>query len=55
MGYEVVEYYGYFGHTYYAKKLPLLDWAHRLKTKWLLSRPIPGLTSYATVILRRPE
>jgi SAM-dependent methyltransferase len=54
LGYEVCEYYGYFGHTYYAKKLPLLDRLHRMKTNWLLKNPIAALTSYATVILRRP-
>jgi len=54
IGYEVVEYRGYFGHTYYAKRAPVLDWAHRLKTKWLLKKPIARLTSYATVLLRRP-
>lgn len=54
IGYEVVEYHGYFGHTYYAKRVPLLDWAHQLKTRWLLKRPLASLTSYATVLLRRP-
>jgi SAM-dependent methyltransferase len=54
LGYEVSEYYGYFGHTYYAKKLPWLHKLHRMKTDWLLEHPIPALTSYATVMLRRP-
>ncbi len=41
LGYEVAEYRGYFGHTYYAKKLPVLHKLHSLKTRWLLRNPVP--------------
>jgi hypothetical protein len=54
LGYEVLEYRGYFGHNYYAKRLRMLDFLHEKKTKFLLRIPIPFFTSYATVILRRP-
>jgi SAM-dependent methyltransferase len=55
LGYEILEYRAYFGHGYYAKRLPPLDLLHRLKTSFLLQKPSPYLTSYATIILRRPS
>lgn len=54
LGYEILEYRAYFGHTYYTFRLPLLDKVHRQTTKLLLKTPIAFFTSYATVILRRP-
>jgi len=54
LGYEVLAYDGYFGHPYYQSKLCPLDWLERLKSRALLARPIPLLTAYATVILRKP-
>jgi hypothetical protein len=54
LGYEVLEYRAYFGHNYYAFRLPLLHLVHRQKTNLLLKAPIALFTSYATVILRRP-
>jgi hypothetical protein len=52
LGFEVEEYRGYFGHGYYSRIAPL----HRIelaKTRWLLDHPLPALTSYAMVVLRR--
>jgi SAM-dependent methyltransferase len=54
LGYEILEYRAYFGHNYYAPKLPLLDRVHRQTTKLLLKAPIAFFVSYATIILRRP-
>jgi SAM-dependent methyltransferase len=54
LGYEVLEYRAYFGHNYYAPRLPLLHLVHCQKTNLLLKLPIAFFTSYATVILRRP-
>jgi SAM-dependent methyltransferase len=54
LGYDIVEYRAYFGHNYYAPKLPLLHRVHRQATKLLLKAPIALFVSYATVILRRP-
>lgn len=56
LGYEVVEYRGYFGHPYYnqplMKPVRVLEEA---KSAWLCHHPIPALTSYAVVILRKPR
>ena len=54
LGYEILEYRAYFGHNYYAHKLPLLHLVHRQATNLLLKIPIPLFVSYATIILRRP-
>jgi hypothetical protein len=54
LGYDIVEYRAYFGHNYYAPKLPLLHLVHRQTTNLLLKVPIAFFVSYATIILRRP-
>jgi SAM-dependent methyltransferase len=55
LGFEVVEYRGYFGHRYYARRgLGLLNRLEEVKSAWLLEHPLPALTSYAAVILRKP-
>jgi SAM-dependent methyltransferase len=56
LGYEIVEYRGYFGHPYYNQPLmkPLRA-LEEAKSKWLSRHPIPALTSYAVVILRKPR
>lgn len=56
LGYEIVEYRGYFGHPYYDR--PLLRPVRALeqaKAAWLVRHPIAALTSYAVVILRKPR
>jgi SAM-dependent methyltransferase len=55
IGFQVLQYSGYFGHAYYAPRMP---WLHRIemqKARFLLKHPIPQLCSYATVVLRKPE
>jgi SAM-dependent methyltransferase len=54
LGYDIVEYRAYFGHNYYAPRLPLLHLVHRQTTKLLLKARIALFVSYATIILRRP-
>lgn len=54
IGFEIVEYRGYFGHNYYAPRLPLLHVVNRRTADLLLKTPIASLTSYATVVLRKP-
>ncbi len=54
LGYEVLLYKGFFGHSGYYSKLPVLGKLHALKTTFLLRRPIPLLTSYAYIVLRKP-
>jgi 2-polyprenyl-3-methyl-5-hydroxy-6-metoxy-1,4-benzoquinol methylase len=53
LGYEVIEYGGFFGHAGYYQKLPPVRWLHGLTTRWLLRTPKPLLTSYARVVLKR--
>lgn len=53
VGFEIVEYTGYFGHGYFGPVKPLDRLEQRLSA--LLERhPVPALTSYACVVLRRP-
>lgn len=52
VGFEVVEYVGYFGHDYY-EPVPGLRAISRSIAAGLTKRPIPWLTSYAHVVLRR--
>jgi len=53
LGFEVVEYTGYFGHGYYQRRLPLLHRLEQGKAEWLVRHPHPWLTSYARVVLRK--
>lgn len=53
LGYDVVQYRGFFGHGYYSK-IKLLDKLNWIKTNFLLNHPNPVLTSYAYVVLRKP-
>ena len=52
IGYDVVEYNGFFGHGYYNKIKPLKK-LHEVKTRYLLKHPNPLLTNFAYVILRK--
>ncbi len=54
LGFEVLEYRGFFGHRYYQRRFPLLHRLELLKEAWLVEHPVPQLTAYASVILRRP-
>jgi len=57
IGFEVVEYRGFFGHPYYNNYPTLLRPLRALeerKAAWLRRHPIPELTSYAVVVLRKP-
>lgn len=52
IGYEIVEYVGYFGHNYY-KKISFLNRAEILKAELLKKFPLPYLTAYAHIILKK--
>jgi SAM-dependent methyltransferase len=54
IGYEIIEYRGFFGSTYY-KRIPILRNLHRIYINYLIKHPNPLLTSFAQVILRKPE
>ena len=53
LGYDVVEYRGFFGHPYYSK-IKVLDKLNSNKTNFHLKHPNPVFTSYAYVVLRKP-
>ncbi len=55
LGFEIVEFRGYFGHPYYNR--PMMGPLRRLedvKAAWLSRHPIALLTSYAALVLRKP-
>ncbi len=52
LGYEIVAYRGFFGHTYYSK-IPLLGTLARRLGDFLVAHPLPHLTSYAYLVMRR--
>jgi 2-polyprenyl-3-methyl-5-hydroxy-6-metoxy-1,4-benzoquinol methylase len=54
LGYEVVEYRGYFGHSGYYNSFGALRKLHEFKTRYLLRHPFPLLTSFACIVLRKP-
>ncbi len=54
LGFEILQYTGYFGHAYYRLRLPFLEPLEKLKIRLLLKHPIPQLCSYATVVMRKP-
>jgi 2-polyprenyl-3-methyl-5-hydroxy-6-metoxy-1,4-benzoquinol methylase len=53
LGYDIVEYKGFFGHNGYYKKIKLLEKIHISKTNYLLRHPNPLFTSYAYVVLKK--
>lgn len=54
VGFEIYRYIGFFGHESYYRRLPLIRNLHRLTTAGLLRHPVPWLTSFAYLILRKP-
>lgn len=53
MGYEVVEYTGFYG-TPYLGRIPIVNRADHALSAWLARRRVRDLTSYAYLLLRRP-
>jgi len=53
LGFDVLEYTGYFGHRYYSHRVPWLQALEDRKARWLARHPHPLLTSYAHVVLRK--
>jgi SAM-dependent methyltransferase len=54
IGFEVIEYIGYFGHDYY-RKFRLLQSLENLKSHFLVRHPIAAMTSYAYVVLKKAK
>ena len=53
VGFQVESWSGAYGHGYY-RVLPPLDALERAKSRFLLKHPVPALTSFAAVVLRKP-
>jgi SAM-dependent methyltransferase len=53
VGFKVEEWHGAFGHHYY-HVIPPLAALERAKSNFLLEHPVPALTSFAVVVLRKP-
>ena len=54
LGYEVLEYAGFFGHGYYDRS-PVLRHLHSGVRGFLLRYPVSYLTSFSWIVLRKPE
>ena len=54
VGFEVVEYHGFFGHDGYYRRLGPILWFHRKLCDWLVAHPVAHLTSYSFVVLQKP-
>lgn len=52
VGFEVERYTGYYGHGFY-RRLPPLAAAQRAFNRLLIAHPVPALTAFALVVLRR--
>lgn len=53
-GYEIEAYVGCFGHRAYYLKVPFLLSLHDKLAKALVRHPIPQITSFACMVVRRP-
>jgi SAM-dependent methyltransferase len=54
VGYEIERYVGFYGHGFYTAVEPVAA-LHRRIVRWLVGHPVPALTSFAVVVLRRPS
>jgi len=54
VGFEVLSYTGYFGHSYY-ERIPFLNFLEKAKTEFLLKNSNAHLCSYGQILLRRKE
>lgn len=54
IGYEIEMYRGFFGHTYY-NKLPVLRSVAGALARYLVEHPVPQLTSFAWLLMRKPR
>jgi SAM-dependent methyltransferase len=55
IGFQVEKYIGFFGHGSYYEKIPPIYWMHLKQARWLREHPIPYLTSFAYLVVRKPE
>jgi SAM-dependent methyltransferase len=52
LGYAIDEFRGFFGHAYY-RRIPVARQISEATTAWLQSHPVPHLTTFAFLVLRR--
>jgi SAM-dependent methyltransferase len=50
---NIVLYRGFFGHSYYQKRLQPIDWLSRRLAGFLVEHPVPALTSFAYLVLQK--
>jgi SAM-dependent methyltransferase len=55
LGYTVEEYIGFFGHSGYYEKVPAVKRLHEAISSWFMRHPVPQLTSFAYLLLRKPS
>jgi SAM-dependent methyltransferase len=55
VGYTVEEYIGFFGHSGYYEKFPPAKRLHEAISNWFMRHPVPQLTSFAYLLLRKPS
>jgi SAM-dependent methyltransferase len=55
LDFEVEQYVGCFGHPLYYQRWPRLERLERRMSNWLVRHPVVHATSYAYLVLRRPE
>ena len=53
-GFEIMQYRAFFGNSYYSR-IPLVRNLHDAYTRFLAKHPTPYLTSFAQVVLRKPN
>ncbi|MBL8658402.1 MAG: methyltransferase domain-containing protein [Rhodospirillales bacterium] len=54
LGFEVLDYVGFFGHNGYYRRIPPLLYTHQRISAFLLRRGVSWQTSYAYLVLRKP-
>lgn len=54
LGFQVEAWHGAYGHYYYIV-LPPLNAIEQAKSRFLVQHPVPAMTSFAAVVLRKPE
>lgn len=52
IGYDIIEYKGFFGHEGYYIRIKPLKIIHKIKTDYLLRNPNPLFTSFAYIVLK---
>ena len=55
LGYHIHEYTGFFGHCGYYEEFKPIENLHHRFVKWLIAHPVPSLTSFAYLVLSKPN